>query len=77
MSKVFKKLKLQQAEKSLETWRNAKLSLLPKQGWLRSLRTSLGMTQDVLSKRLDITSAGVGKLGFGQAHFAQVIRISE
>ena len=68
MSKVFKKLKLQQTEKSLETWRNKKLSLLPKQGWLRSLRTSLGMTQNVLSKRLDITSAGVGKLEKSEAN---------
>ena len=68
MSKVFKKLKLQQTEKSLEKWRNTALSLTPKQGWLRTLRTSLGMTQDVLSKRLDISSVSVGKLEKSEAN---------
>ena len=68
MSKVFKKLKLQQADKSLEKWRNTALSLTPKQGWLRTLRTSLGMTQDVLSKRLDISSVSVGKLEKSEAN---------
>ena len=68
MSKIFKKLKQQQTEKSLETWRNAELSLLPKQGWIRSLRTSLGMTLDVLGQRLEITSAGLSKLEKSEAN---------
>ena len=68
MSKVFKKLKLQQTDKSLEKWRDTALSLTPKQGWLRTLRTSLGMTQDVMSKRLDISSVSVGKLEKSEAN---------
>ena len=67
MSKIFKKLQLQQTDKSLEPWRSAKLSLLPKRGWIRTLRTSLGMPLKVLGERLGITSAGVSKLEKSEA----------
>ena len=67
MPKIFKKLQLQQTDQSLESWRSAELSLPPKQGWIRALRTSLGMTLNVLGDRLDITSAGVSKLEKSEA----------
>lgn len=68
MTKIFKQLKLQQAEKSLESWRNAELSLRPNEGWIRTIRTSLLMPINVLSKRLGITPAGLSKLERSEAN---------
>ena len=67
MSKVFKKLQLHQVDKSLETWRITELSLRPNQGWVRSIRTSLGMTMKVLGQRLDITIPSVSKIEKAEA----------
>lgn len=68
MNKIFNQLKLQQAEKSLESWRNAELSLLPNEGWIRTIRTSLLMPINSLSKRLGITPAGLSKLERSEAN---------
>mgnify|MGYP000731214466 CR=1 FL=1 len=61
MSTIFKKLKYHQTESSLELWRTAELSLLPKQGWIRTIRNALGMSAGALGRRLGMTSANVLK----------------
>ena len=62
MSQVFQKLKLQQTEKSLTVWRTSNLPLVPKQGWVRTVREALGMTVDALATRLSITPTAVRKM---------------
>ena len=67
MSKIFQNMRFQQIEKSLDFWRSAELALRPEQGWIRTIRTSLGMSLSILGQRLEITGAGVSKLEKSEA----------
>ncbi len=62
MKRIFQKLKLQQTDKSLESWRNATLSTIPPDGWVRTIREALGMTTVAYAKRLGMTDSGVRRI---------------
>jgi predicted DNA-binding mobile mystery protein A len=53
MAKDFRQLKLRQLDTQLQTWRRiANTSPRPREGWLRTLRTGLGMSTGQLAQRL-------------------------
>ena len=59
MKRIFKKLKLQQTDKALDSWRSTTLPVRPPDGWIRTIREALGMTTVAYAKRLNMTDSGV------------------
>lgn len=70
MKRIFKKLKLQQTDKALNSWRNSTLAARPPEGWIRTIRESLGMTTVAYAKRLGMTDSGVRNIEKSEANDA-------
>ena len=57
-----RKLQIQQLEAKMKAFGLSKSETRPANGWLRSVRTALGMTLEQLGNRLSIAKQNVGKL---------------
>lgn len=68
MKRIFKKLKLQQTDRALDSWRNATLAARPPDGWIRTIRESLGLTTVAYAKRLGMTDSGVRTIEKSEAN---------
>lgn len=69
------KLAVRQLDRSIEPWRNPELGRRPRGGWIKAIRTTLGMTTPVLAKRLGITAAGMRKLEASEAAGSISLRV--
>jgi predicted DNA-binding mobile mystery protein A len=67
MKNQFRDLQLQQMDAQLASWRQAQLSPRPKDGWVRAIRQSLGMSAAAFARRLGMSQAGVSKLESAEA----------
>jgi predicted DNA-binding mobile mystery protein A len=67
MQKQFRDLQLQQMDTLLSSWKTAPLGARPKQGWVRAIRESLGMSGAAFARRLAMSHAGVRKLESAEA----------
>jgi predicted DNA-binding mobile mystery protein A len=52
MKSEFRRLRLEQLERSLEPFREAKYSTRPQRGWIRAIREATGITMREMAKRL-------------------------
>lgn len=68
MDKQFRNLHLTQMENRLSVWRAAQLPSRPANGWVRSIRESLGMSASALGRRLGMTHAAINKFEHSEAH---------
>ncbi len=66
MLNLLQNLKLIQVEESLSPWRR-RATLPPPGGWVRAIRTALGMTSEQLAKRMRVSPQNVRKLEKGEA----------
>ncbi len=60
MADRMQQLRLRQLDAALQAWK--KRTPLPREGWVRTLRTALGMTLSDLATRLGITFQAVSQL---------------
>ena len=63
----FDRLLLSQIDHRLAALRGFDLPSAPRIGWVRSIRSALGMTATALGRRLGMTSGGVRKLEDAEA----------
>ncbi|MFM7632461.1 MAG: mobile mystery protein A [Betaproteobacteria bacterium] len=63
-------LQLRQLDGSLEKWRVSHLPPRPKSGWLKAIRTTLGMTSLALARRLQLSDSAIRKLEQSEAEGA-------
>ena len=68
MNKNFRNLHLTQMETRLSVWRAAKLPARPANGWVQSIRESLGMSASALGRRLGMTHAAINNFERSEAH---------
>ena len=73
-SPELRDLLLRQVDESLRTWREAELSRLPKGGWVRTIRSALGMSTAALARRLGIKAPSVRKFEQAEADGAITLR---
>lgn len=66
MKHQFNRLKLEQVDATLRQVRRNTIPPPPKNGWIRTIREGLGMTQTQLAKRLGITRQALGGLERGE-----------
>jgi predicted DNA-binding mobile mystery protein A len=66
MKHQFNKLKLEQVDTTLRQVRRNTVPPPPKNGWIRTIRECLGMTQAQLAKRLGITRQALDGLERGE-----------
>jgi predicted DNA-binding mobile mystery protein A len=52
MRRDFRNLRLRQLDRSLKPYRAARLSPLPRHGWIRALRQALGVSSGDLARRM-------------------------
>lgn len=60
-------LLLNQLDAALTRWRDASLPARPPSGWLKAIRTALGMSSAALGSRLGMTDSAVRKLEAAEA----------
>lgn len=63
----YKKLRLRQIDSALARWREAGLPSRPAKGWIRAIRSALGISSAVLGERLGMTDSGLRKLEEAEA----------
>jgi predicted DNA-binding mobile mystery protein A len=61
------KLQLRQLDGALEKWRASLPPTRPASGWLRAIRTTLGMTSVALARRLQLSDSAIRKLEQSEA----------
>ncbi len=59
MTKSFKKLMRDQVQESLNNFSDLAHKAIPPKGWIRTIRDTLGMSSQVLAKRLNCTRVNV------------------
>ena len=59
MPKAFRELRLEQTDATLAEWRRVRALSIPKGGWVRAIRESLGMTTRQLAVRLGVTQQAI------------------
>ena len=57
-----KKLILDQLDRKLKSFQGTEKIIIPPKGWINSIRTTLNITLEQLSKKLKITKQGINKL---------------
>lgn len=62
MKTKYKQLTLKQLDETLKSLRPIKLASMPQKGWIRAIRTALGMTGDQLARRLDTNKQRVSRI---------------
>lgn len=67
MDKQLQLVQLRQLDATLNQWRQSRLPIRPKQGWVRSIRHALGMGSAALAKRLQVTDSAVRKFEESEA----------
>jgi len=68
MPSDFKMLKLHQLDQQLQIWRAATVKApAPKEGWLRTVRRSIGLSTGQLARRLGVRQPWVMQLEKGEA----------
>ncbi len=65
--RAFEELRLSQMDLRLTALKAADLPRPPKVGWIKSIRTAMGMTATSLSRRLHITTEGVRQIEKAEA----------
>ncbi len=66
MTNYLQNLRLRQMEESLRPWRRL-ASSAPSGGWVRAIRTALGMSSEQLAKRMQVSPQNVRKHEKGEA----------
>ena len=67
MNVEFLKLAREQLDLKLKPWKLLRSQAAPNGGWLRAIRTSLGLPRTVLAKRLKVAPASVDDLEYSEA----------
>jgi len=67
MNTEFLKLGRQQLDQKLKFWQPLRTQEVPARGWIRAIRSSLGLTAVALAKRLGVTPASVADLERSEA----------
>jgi predicted DNA-binding mobile mystery protein A len=62
MDQDFQDLKRKQIDEKLSMFRRGNTPEVPKGGWVKTIRTALGMSSDVLGRRLGISQSAVIQL---------------
>lgn len=57
-----KKLLIEQLDQKLTNFKDAGMVLVPKKGWVNTIRTTLNMTRDQLGNKLDLTKGAIQKI---------------
>lgn len=57
-----KKLLIEQLDRKLKPFRGAEKVIVPEQGWIYAIRTSLNMTLEQLGDKLQMTKQGIKKI---------------
>lgn len=65
--KAFDALRLYQLDQRLEGIRGASIPPAPVSGWIKAIRTALGMTATSLAKRLNMTTEGIRQIEKAEA----------
>jgi predicted DNA-binding mobile mystery protein A len=63
----FKQLKLRQLDATLRPWRTRTMSRVPEGGWIKAIRTAVGMTSQQLALRLGVTQPALAQLEMREA----------
>ena len=78
---AFDELRLYQLDVQLDKIREAGLPPAPSTGWIRSIRTALGMTATALASRLKMTTEGVRQIEKAEAEeritLATLIKVAD
>jgi len=67
MNEEFLKLGREQLDHKLKRWKLLRNQPVPTGGWLRAIRTSLGLPRPVLAKRLRVAPGSVDDLEYSEA----------
>jgi predicted DNA-binding mobile mystery protein A len=67
MPKSFKNMQVKQVDERLASWRKLADTVPPQEGWIRTIRESLGVTQSQLAARLKITQQALNDLEKSEA----------
>ena len=67
MKKSVSNLRLKQIDARLANWRRLATDTLPKGGWLRAIRETLGMTTAQLARRLGVAQQAIAKFERNEA----------
>ncbi|MBI2152588.1 MAG: mobile mystery protein A [Candidatus Rokubacteria bacterium] len=59
MPRALRELRLEQTDAALAEWRRVRAQSIPKGGWVRAIRESLGMTTSQLAARLGVTQQAI------------------
>ena len=62
MEKKYKKLTLEQLDKTLEGFRSISKIPIPPKGWIRAVRTALSMTGTQLARKLDTNKQRIARI---------------
>lgn len=57
-----KKLRIEQLDQKLATFKDAGKVLIPERGWINTIRTTLNMTRDQLGTKLNLTKGAIQKI---------------
>ncbi|MEZ4687837.1 MAG: mobile mystery protein A [Bacteroidia bacterium] len=63
-----RQLLIEQLDRKLEPFLEAKMVLVPERGWVHAIRTTLNMTMDQLGNKLGITRQGVKRIEESEAN---------
>jgi len=67
MNEEFQKLGREQLDSKLKRWKLLRNQPVPTGGWLRAIRTGLGLPRLVLAKRLQVAPGSVDDLEYSEA----------
>lgn len=67
MPKPFKNMQVKHVDERLSPWRKLAETVPPQEGWIRTIRESLGLTQSQLAARLKITQQALNDLEKSEA----------
>lgn len=74
MKKGFQELKRKQLDEKLSALRHGKVPEVPQEGWVKAIRTALGMPSGALAKRIGVTQSAVTQFEASEA--AETITLS-
>ncbi len=57
-----RKLLIEQLDKKLSNFKDARMVLIPQKGWINTIRTTLNMTREQLGRKLTLTKGAIQKI---------------
>jgi predicted DNA-binding mobile mystery protein A len=68
MKQELSSLRLRQTDSRIKAWRRLKSDAPPREGWIRSIRSAIGMTTSQLARRMGVTRQAIVDLEKREAH---------